>query len=175
MSPWHQRPLYYCTIVLLTLDISRSSITRSRAQHSSYNGKTSARLCTLEWHPIPRLHVWAMGCLSRVLQRKITAIYRERTVFATGPCLSGGRISTICAISVVGNYKECQYKFPKRNVQHLHDKSVVSFIATVKYHDQYIPCFNRVNYRQHWWHKRRRQSLWLFITVTSHEHHCVSI
>ena len=54
---------------------------------------------------------------------------------------------------MAGNYKECQYKFLKRNVQHLHDYSVVSFIATVKYHDQYIPSFNRASYRQHWRHK----------------------
>ena len=36
--------------------------------------------CTHERHPIPRPYGRAMGCLSWVIWRKMTAIYRERTV-----------------------------------------------------------------------------------------------
>ena len=54
-------------LLLLNLDISRSYITRWRAQYSSYNDITPVRLCTHGWH---RPNMRAMGCLSRVLQRK---------------------------------------------------------------------------------------------------------
>ena len=37
-------------------------------------------ICTHERHFIPRSYGWTMGCLSRVIHRKMTAIYRERTV-----------------------------------------------------------------------------------------------
>ena len=32
------------------------------------------------WHPTPRLHGRAMGCLSRVFQRNFAVMYRERAV-----------------------------------------------------------------------------------------------
>ena len=38
------------------------------------------QICAHERHPIPRPYGRAMGCLSRVTQREMTAIYRERTV-----------------------------------------------------------------------------------------------
>ena len=39
------------------------------------------QICTHEQHPIPRPYGQAMGCLSRAIQRKTTAINRGRTVF----------------------------------------------------------------------------------------------
>ena len=36
--------------------------------------------CNHEWHPIARPWGWAMGCLACDLERRMTAIYRERTV-----------------------------------------------------------------------------------------------
>ena len=49
-------------------------------KNSNYNGKTSARFCIDEWHPISRPHGRAMVRLLWDLQRKLTAIYRECTV-----------------------------------------------------------------------------------------------
>ena len=67
--------------ILYTLDISRSYTTWLCPQPNNYSGKTSAKLCTHERHPIgPRHYGRAMGCLSWVIQRIMTAIYRERTV-----------------------------------------------------------------------------------------------
>ena len=48
--------------------------------NNNYDGNTSARLCTHERHSIPSPHGRAKGCLSWIRPRKITAIYRERTV-----------------------------------------------------------------------------------------------
>ena len=56
-------------------------ITRWYSQNSSYSDSTSARLCIHERHPKARLHRRAMGYLSWNIQKNMTAIYRERTVF----------------------------------------------------------------------------------------------
>ena len=46
--------------------------------------KTLAKLWNQERHPKPRPNGWAMGCLRRYIQRKVTAIYRERHVYVSG-------------------------------------------------------------------------------------------
>ena len=60
----------------------RPSIYHGHIQHDSAHRPTLtvAKLCTHERHPIPRPYGWAMGCLSWVTQRKMTAIFRECTV-----------------------------------------------------------------------------------------------
>ena len=45
------------------------------------NGKTSARLCIHERHPIPRPHGRAMGCLPWDVQRKMTTIYLKHSLY----------------------------------------------------------------------------------------------
>ena len=54
-------------------------------EHISYDRAHSTtsnfgRIWTHERHPIPRPYGWAMGCVSWVIRREVTAIYRERTV-----------------------------------------------------------------------------------------------
>ena len=44
-------------------------------------GWNFGHICTHSRHPIPRPYRRAMGCLSWDTKRKITAIYRERTVY----------------------------------------------------------------------------------------------
>ena len=78
----HHRRCHHCyyytmiiiitTTILKTLDISRSYMTPQSMQPYSYNGKISVRLCIHERHPIARPHGRAMGCLSWVIQRKMT-------------------------------------------------------------------------------------------------------
>ena len=50
-------------------------------------------ISTHELHPIPRPYGRAIGCLSRVKQRKMTTIYRERTVLKTRQNAMGIRSS----------------------------------------------------------------------------------
>ena len=63
---------------------------RYSTQHNNYNDK----ICTRERHPTPRPYGLAMGCRSRVIQRKMTVIYRECTVpihtshYTDGPSIS---------------------------------------------------------------------------------------
>ena len=88
-------PKYYCwkcndiqqMQILSTQDISLAYITCQKAQHNNCNSKTSVRLCSHEWHPIPRTHGRAMGCISKGFQRKMTAIYRESTVYCNFSCI----------------------------------------------------------------------------------------
>ena len=68
------------SLVLETLNIPWSYTTRLCAQLNNYSGKTSAKLKTHERQPRPRPYRRAVGCLSWGIQRKMTAIYRERTV-----------------------------------------------------------------------------------------------
>ena len=54
-------------------------------KHNNDNDKTSVRSALTNNTPYMALVGGAMGCLSSVIRRKITAIYRKRTV--TGFCL----------------------------------------------------------------------------------------
>ena len=69
---------YISQLLLLNLDISRSYITRWRAQCSSYNDIKPVSLCTHGWH---RPNMRAMGCLSRALQKKKWPGYIEGVLY----------------------------------------------------------------------------------------------
>ena len=68
-----------------TLDIPRSYITLQCqcAKHNNYNHKTSLSPCTHVRQPICRPQRPAIWCLSWVVQRNMTMIYREHTVYTT--------------------------------------------------------------------------------------------
>ena len=83
---WHSSPneklilLKYCASILLqTLDISRSNITRYWTQYDREKSKILFKLWTHQKHLIPCLQGGAMRCLFWDCFRKYTARYRDCT------------------------------------------------------------------------------------------------
>ena len=90
-SPDQHRPAVFITMVADGMAPRRrgaSSYHHSSLTTVSHESNITAglshwnfgQICTHERHPIPRPYGRAMGCLSRVIQRKLTALYRVRTV-----------------------------------------------------------------------------------------------
>ena len=70
-----------------TIDSRYIAVTYNTILHTernNYNDTTSTRLGIYERHPMSRPHGRAMGCLLWDLSGYMTAIYRQRTVYAVG-------------------------------------------------------------------------------------------
>ena len=65
-----------CTTDCWYIMVTYNTIVHTAQQ---WQWRTLVKLCPHEWHPMSRPYGRAMGCLSWVIQRKMTVIYQEHT------------------------------------------------------------------------------------------------